>query len=426
MKKRHVLEMITLAVFVCFGSTVWGADMGQINSGETKTGYLSLPPSENSENSWTFNGDAGDQVLITAARIIGTVQPQIFLYPPDNSGLEESATDFTYAQTLDHKLLKTGLYTVVIRDNGMDGEGEYGIALAKMPGAATSPGDLDGGAIASGETRTGSLTDNADTDIFQFNGDAGDQVLITAARIIDTVQPQIFLYPPDNSGLEESATDFTYAQTLDHKLLKTGLYTVVIRDNGMNGEGEYGIALAKMPGAATSPGDLDGGAIASGETRTGSLTDNADTDIFQFYGDAGDQVFITAARIIGTVQPQIFLYPPDNSGLEESATAYTYDQTLNHQLLKTGLYTVVIRDNGMNGEGEFSISFSKTPPEKSLGIYNPFPPEGSSVDVTCGDFSWDAVVGATGYDIYFGENVIEPTVLIGENLPTRPSLKLSP
>jgi hypothetical protein len=118
------------------------------------------------------------------------------------------------------------------------------------------------------------------------------------------------------------------------------------------------------------------------------------------------------------VNPDIYLYPPDSSGLEASETGLNSSKMLDHQLAQTGLYTIIVNDQRMDAQGSFSISLSKTPAEKSLGIYNPFPPAGSSVDVACGNFSWDAVIGATGYDIYFGENVIEPTVLIVENLPT--------
>lgn len=35
-----------------------------------------------------------------------------------------------------------------------------------------------------------------------------------------------------------------------------------------------------------------------------------------------------------------------------------------------------------------------------------------------GSFSWDPVPGTTGYDLYFGGNVVEPLVKIGDNLQT--------
>ena len=181
--------------------------------------------------------------------------------------------------------------------------------------------------------------------------------------------------------------------------------------------GILAILLVCLPGVS---GATDMGTINSGETKNGDLSlppfENSENS-WTFNGNAGNQVLITVARITGSIEPVIYLYPPDNSGLEASATSLASHQALDHQLQKTGLYTIIIRDYSMDEEGEFSISFSKTPPEKGLGIYDPSPSDGSNVAITCGDFSWSAVAGATGYGLYFGENVIEPMFLYSENLP---------
>lgn len=68
-------------------------------------------------------------------------------------------------------------------------------------------------------------------------------------------------------------------------------------------------------------------------------------------------------------------------------------------------------DGKNDGEGDFQIELEKTPAD-SIGIYTPFPSEGSSVPITCAEFSWEPVAGATGYDLYFGKGVIEPLVMI--------------
>jgi hypothetical protein len=76
------------------------------------------------------------------------------------------------------------------------------------------------------------------------------------------------------------------------------------------------------------------GEIESGEVHTGTMDARADTDIFQFYGDAGDRVIITASS--GSVQPEIFLYPPDSGPYEALATGTSYNKSVDHQLLQTG------------------------------------------------------------------------------------------
>ena len=66
--------------------------------------------------------------------------------------------------------------------------------------------------------------------------------------------------------------------------------------------------------------------------------------------------------------------------------------------------------------GTFNIVFEKIPPDSRPGVYNLFPYKGISTNDFIGHLSWDPVPGATGYDVYFGEDVIAPLVKIGENI----------
>ena len=74
-----ILTCIAIIVLLGFGlPLVWAADRGDIVSGETNTGSLSSP---GFSDSWTFYGEVGDRVVITAAEISGFIEPEIFLYP---------------------------------------------------------------------------------------------------------------------------------------------------------------------------------------------------------------------------------------------------------------------------------------------------------------------------------------------------------
>ncbi len=217
----------------------------------------------------------------------------------------------------------------------------------------------DMGTIESGEVHTGTLSLPDYTDTWQFTGDTGDRVVITTSRSGSNVQPEIYLYPPGGGSVEASETGLSYSNTLDHQLLQTGLYTIIIKDYNMDNLGDYGIALAKIPGDATSVIDPDGGVIASGETLSGTMDVRADSDIFQFSGDTGDRVVITTFG--SNVQPEIYLYPPDSGPKEASETGLSYSNTLDHQLLQTGLYTIIIKDYNMDNIGGYEISLIKTP-----------------------------------------------------------------
>lgn len=177
MKQKHLLQVIVFVVFICcFSAASWAG--GVIGSAETKTGTLAEP---SYKDSWTFDGTAGDRVVITAAGTSGGVAPQLYLYPPGGGTYEASAAGPSSAQRLDHQLLQSGTYTIIIQEYGLTDVGNYGISVAKIPGAATSPTDPDGGIILPAQTLTGTMNLASDTDIFQFNGTTGDRVVTSMA-----------------------------------------------------------------------------------------------------------------------------------------------------------------------------------------------------------------------------------------------------
>ena len=158
----------------------------------------------------------------------------------------------------------------------------------------------------------------------------------------------------------------------------------------------------------------DRGEIHSGETKIGlEIVAPSYKDTWTFHGNAGDRVLISAEKTSGSLWPKIKLYPPDNGPCE--ASAYEY---LDHQLEQPGLYTIVIEDHMLNDEGTYNISLTKIPPDLRPGIYNPYPPNGAFVTNINGSFRWDPVAEATGYDLYFGEDVVQPLTKIGNNLPS--------
>jgi hypothetical protein len=268
--------------------------------------------------------------------------------------------------------------------------------------------------IMSGDTRAGSITNQAGMDTWTFLGGSGDRVIITVVTTSGSLAPRIYLSPPP-PGILEGQTD---SGRLDHRLQTNGTYTIEIEDAYGSHTGAYNITLLKMPGPVSSAGDPDGGAIASGQTLSGGIEVPSDTDGFQFYGTNNDRVVITVVATNGNLAPRIYLYPPGGGNWEGE----TDTGRLEYQLQTNGLYTIEIEDAYGSHTGAYNISFTNIPPDLRRGIYNPHPPDTSTVTNTADSFSWDPVAGATGYDLYFGTNVVVPLQWIGTNLvsPTMP------
>src|SRR5256885_269011 len=157
-----------LVLILGLAGVSWGADEGPISSGETKSGTITGP---SFSDTWTFQGTAGDWIIITAVTTSFTLlDTTIDLYPPDG-GPREATTDqggFGGGDRLDHQLAQSGLYTIVIHDHTLSRTGDYNITLLKIPGAVSFPGDLDGGAVAPSECLSGTIDMASDLDAFQF------------------------------------------------------------------------------------------------------------------------------------------------------------------------------------------------------------------------------------------------------------------
>jgi hypothetical protein len=253
-------------------------------------------------------------------------------------------------------------------------------------------------------------------DSWTFEGNVSDRVMITAYGTSGGVAPVIYLYPPGGGSYEIYAGVGGASAIINHQLLTSGTYTIIIRDYALNNVGDYALSLAKMPGAVTSPTDPDGGTILPAQTVTGTLNLASDTDLFQFSGNANDRVMITAYGTSGSVAPVIYLYPPGGGSFEVYAGVGGAGAIIDHQLLTSGTYTIVIRDYGLLRVGMYTIALEKTPPTPGPGVYNPLPYLGTSTNDFIGHLSWNPVPGATGYDVYFGVNGTSPLVKIGDNV----------
>jgi len=394
-------------------------DGGEITSGSTMFGTFN---GRADTDVYLFDGQAGERVIVTAAEVYGQIEPEILLYPPESGPMEATAAGDLYQyRTLDHQLAQSGLYTIIIRDWLMDSEEpepEYDISFAKIPGQATSPSDPDGGDITSGSTMKAELAAESDTDIYHFYGWAGDRVVITAAEVSGGIEPEVFLYPPDNGPYEAFAGGDAYRyRKLDHKLLQSGVYTIVVRDWRMDSKGEYDLAFAKVPGAAISELDRDGGDIISAMMVNADFDGRSDTDIYRFYGQAGDRVHIVASMISGHVEPEISLYPPDSGEREGFAGGWSFENILDLNLEQSGLYTVIINEYMMDEEGKYSLLYRRIPSAMRNGIYDPCPSNGGTVEECFAEkMEWRVAGPATSYDVYFGRDIIAPLELIAENI----------
>ncbi len=174
---------------------------------------------------------------------------------------------------------------------------------------------------------------------------------------------------------------------------------------------------------AISAQAADMGELHSGETKTGNIATAGQTDSYTFYGEENQTVVIEMAASGSDLGAAIYLYSP-NGTLETKVIGGRYGNRVairEHHLEQTGIYTIVASASwamDTTTTGKYGLSFIKIPSTRPPGIYNPFPANGATITDLNQSFGWDAIAGATGYDLYFGEGVITPLEKIGENLAT--------
>jgi FlgD Ig-like domain len=324
-------------------TTATDTDGGLILPAEVRTGSFNVAPDM---DAYTFSAIAGDHILCAAVTTGGAANTTLTLYPP-SGGAAESYT--SSGDQLDWTVLSTGTYTVVVEDYSELQTGTYSLSYVNLTnGPISTAADPDGGTIVSAEVKTGQANAAADYDVYRFTGNAGERVLLEAITTTGAMNSNVVLYPPIGPSLISTSTDRNEVQ-----LPMSGTYTIVVSDLGVNDTGTYKLTMLDLAGPLTSAADTDGGAIVSGDPKTGQAQTAPDFDAYTFTGAAGGHVLFAAVMTAGAMNTTMTLYPPSGGPAE----AYTSSgDRLDWTLLTSGTYKLVVEDYNGQNTGGYAVS----------------------------------------------------------------------
>ncbi len=99
---------------------------------------------------------------------------------------------------------------MVVYDRHIYGAGDYKISLHNLQGCSWP-------SLSCGHTVSSSIDEPSEMDVYEFEGQVGERVLIDAEAITGTLDMHMMLFPPDGTGYVASGEDY-----LNHRLTQSG------------------------------------------------------------------------------------------------------------------------------------------------------------------------------------------------------------
>ena len=359
MKKLMILTIVAALGTLSQPTLSHAEDMGQITSGQTRSGAIDAA---GEEDTWTFSATAGDRVIVQVGETGNyNLIPDVSVRRPDGRTVVADGTGSSVL--LEFEAPGTEVYTIRVTDSTRTRSGNYSLTLINLTrGPLTSSGDRDGGEIQSGQTIAASLS-VSDLDVYQFTAEVGDRVILQIAETGNyQATPDVEVRAPDLTTIV--ADDTASSVILEFDIDETGTYTILQRhdrmDHSWDSTGNYNLTLVNLTrGPLTSSQDGDGGEIQSGRTIAASLG-VSDLDVYQFTAQAGDRVILQIAET-GNYQatPDVEVRTPNLRRVLASKTASSV--ILELDIDDTGTYTVLQRhdrtDSPWDSSGNYNLTF---------------------------------------------------------------------
>ncbi len=333
-------------------------DSGVLTSGQTK--FASINRLGNMDI-YTFSATANDSFELTMGTgITGAVHPDLTLYGPSGSQIQEATSSFSTGTVRITYVVPTsgsGIYTVVAQDDNYDSPqtGAYNLELAILPSTPSVDPDGDSGIISSGQTKLASINRPGNMDVYAFSASASDSFELTMGTGgAGSVHPDLTLYGPSGIQIQEATSSFSAGTVRIIYVVPaggTGTYTVIAQDDNNDSPltGAYNLELAKIPAIQAVDPDGDSGVLTSNQTKFASINRLGNMDIYTFSASVKDSFELTMSTgSSGAVHPDLTLYDPSGAQIQEATSSFSTGTARIDYVVPTGgmgTYTVVAQDD---------------------------------------------------------------------------------
>jgi hypothetical protein len=325
------------------------------------------------EQRYTFVAAGADIIRLYAARMSGTLLPEIRIVNSVGAVIASAAPDETGAQadTGAVRLASAGEYTVILtRAQGFDGRthGEYVLRLETL-GAGRDNATLavEAGSLRYDSPVSGSISGGRWAEDWRLVADAADVISIDVERAGDgdTLQPIIILLDENQRELSRALPDASAAQATiaRYALPSAGTYTIrVSRVSEQDGStrGRYQLT-ARLDGAGAESASLSArpADLTLGVRAQYTLSPQRWRETLTFRLADAQIVTIEVERANGTLMPRLLLLDANGRTIAQGSTSRSRDRAVIEAItLAAGQYQLVVeRDGAQQGytSGAFSI-----------------------------------------------------------------------
>jgi hypothetical protein len=327
-----------------------------------------------------FMGSAGSLVDVSVTTDPGLDSVLILA----DSNLNEIVSSGTGALT-GITLPGTGQYLIILAPRFGPADqtgGGYILALTQSgSGESTTGAEPSEGTqmLAYGQSVSGEITDQMVSQIYTFEGKAGDRLRITMQAAPGSAL-DCYLELRDASGTMIDANDDIKPGVVRDSQISTelpadGTYTLIasryVGTDAKPTSGAYTLTVEQADAASAQSVTSSTTPIGYGQTEVAEISDELYLVFYVFDGTAGDSVRIQINTLSGNLDAVLHLYQASGGGWvelannDDSPTGGTYDPLLSNIILpQTGKYLIAVSRYGLESEhtyGTFSITLTREP-----------------------------------------------------------------
>lgn len=228
-----------------------------------------------------------------------------------------------------------------------------GPAPAQQPESAVAHSEArEPTRIAPGQYCDARIDYAADIDRFEVCGEIHDVLWITVQANFDPMDPGLEVYDPSGALLASGGCGNYCSTNLAVTLPATGVYTILVADQGADEGGRYILAVNRMPP------HLNPRRLPYNTAVVDRIDHGADLDWFVIRAVANAQLRLTVTANYDPMDPVVDVLDDTGAVVATGSCGNYCSFVLNFSVPITGNYFLRVRDNGLDEGGQYQLSLN--------------------------------------------------------------------